>query len=398
MKLEKLEQIIKTGILVLAGSMMFSLFIAQAVTILLILLWLIKLIVFRKANLKNNPFTYPFIAFVLARIISVFVSTDFSQSIQILNKEIFFYPLFFIVVDCFPIEDKKYFKWFVVILVSSAVVASIYGSVAVLIGATHRATSTTSGFYTLGTFLTVVTAFLLVIGSDKYFVPSKMIWLLLLIIVVIGILFTFNRIHWALIVMIFFIFGVFRERKLVLIVSILAAIIVIAVPMFRERLVELIFFSRNLSDRDIIWQGASMIYSEHPIFGFGPLTFREIFPLFEKLVDQNISSWHNDYLQVYIESGAVGLIAFLWLGFSIFYCGIEIFLSKYVDTYSKDIAFALMLAMVVLYATGIVGTFIFSPISSLLFQLCLGILALTYRNLKLKKQLDSQNLSELGME
>jgi O-antigen ligase len=398
MKLEKLEQIIRTGILVLAGSMMFSLFIAQAVTILLILLWLIKLIVFRKADLRNNPFTYPFIAFVLARIISVFVSTDFSQSVQILNKEIFFYPLFFIVVDCFPIEDKKYFKWFVVVLVSSAVVASIYGSVTVLIGATHRATSTTSGFYTLGTFLTVVTAFLLVIGSDKYFIPSKMVWLLLLIIVVVGILFTFNRIHWALIVMIFFIFGVFRERKLVFIVSILAAIIVIAVPMFRERLVELIFFSRNLSDRDVIWQGASMIYSEHPIFGFGPLTFREIFPLFEKLVDQNISSWHNDYLQVYIESGAVGLVAFLWLGFSIFYCGIEIFLSKYVDTYSKDIAFALMLAMVVLYATGIVGTFIFSPISSLLFQLCLGILALTYRNLKLKKQLDSQNLSELGME
>jgi len=69
-----------------------------------------------------------------------------------------------------------------------------------------------------------------------------------------------------------------------------------------------------------------------------------------------------------------------------------------VDTYSKDIAFALMLAMVVLYATGIVGTFIFNPISSLLFQLFLGILALTYRKLKLKKQLDSQNLSELGME
>ncbi|HEY6435355.1 MAG TPA: O-antigen ligase family protein [Ignavibacteriaceae bacterium] len=398
MKLEKLEQIIRTGILVLAGSMMFSLFIAQAVTILLILLWLIKLVVFKKADLRNNPFTYPFIAFVIARIISVFLSTDISQSVQTLNKEIFFYPLFFIVVDCFPIEDKKYFKWFVVVLVSSALVASIYGSVSVLIGATHRAASTTSGFYTLGTFLTVVLAFLLVIGSDRYFIPSKLVWLLALIIVVVGILFTFNRIHWALIVLLFFVFGVFRERKFVLIVSILAAIIVIAVPMFRERLLDLLFFSRNLSDRDVLLQGASMIYSKHPLFGFGPLTFREIFPLFEKLMDQNVSSWHNDYLQVYIESGAVGLVAFLWLGFSIFYCGIEIFLSKYVDTYSKDIAFALLLAMVVLYATGIVGTFIFSPISSLLFQLLLGILALTYRKLKLKNQLDSQNLSELGME
>jgi len=99
MKLEKLEQIIRIGILFLTGSLMFSLFVAQAVAILLILLWVIKLIVFRKADLKGNPFTYPFIAFAIARIISVFLSTDFSQSVLILNKEIFFYPIFFIVFD-----------------------------------------------------------------------------------------------------------------------------------------------------------------------------------------------------------------------------------------------------------------------------------------------------------
>jgi len=138
-----------------------------------------------------------------------------------------------------------------------------------------------------------------------------------------------------------------------------------------------------------------MIYSEHPLFGFGPVTFREIFPLFEKLVDKNVSSWHNDYLQVYMESGIIGLLSFLWLGFSVFYCSIEIFISKLVDDYNRDLAFALMLAMGGLYATGIVGTFIFSPITSLLYQILLGILALTYKNLKLKKQLDSQNINEL---
>ena len=395
MKVEKLEQIIRIGILALAGSLMFSLFIVQAIAILLIFFWLIKLIVFRKADLNNNPFTYPFIAFVLARIISVFLSADFSQSVQILNKEVFFYPLFFIVVDCFPIEDKKYFKWFFIVLVSAAVVSSIYGSVSVLMGTVHRAVSTTSGFYTLGTFLTVVTAFLLVIGSEKYFIPLKVVWLLTLLVIVVGILFSFNRIHWALIILIFLVFGVFRERKLVFFVSIIAAAIIVAIPMFRERLLEIIFFSRNLSDRDILWQGAGMIYSEHPVFGFGPLTFREIFPLLEKLADQNVSSWHNDYLQVYMESGIIGLLTFLWLGFSVFYCAIEIFLSKFVDTYSKDMAFALMLAMAALYATGIVGTFIFSPITALLYQVLLGILALTYRKLKLKKQLDSQNPSEI---
>lgn len=395
MKIEKLEQIIRIGILVLTGSLIFSLFIAQAVAVLLILLWLFKLVVFRKANLKNNPFTYPFIALIIARIISVFLSTNFSQSVQILNKEIFFYPIFFIVVDCFPIEDKKYLKWFFVILVSAAVISSIYGSAAVLIGATHRAASTTSGFYTLGTFLTVVIAFLLVLGSDKYFIPSKTIWFLALLIIVVGILFTFNRIHWALAVIIFLIFGLFRERKLVLIVSVIAAVIIVSVPMFRERVMEIIFFSRNLSDRDVLWQGAGMVYSEHPLFGFGPVTFREIFPLFEKLVDKNVSSWHNDYLQVYMESGIIGLLSFLWLGFSVFYCAIEIFTSKYVDTYSKELAFAILFSMGAFYATGIVGTFIFSPISVLLYQIILGMLAITYRNLKLKNQLDIQNPSEL---
>ena len=395
MKLEKIEQIIRIGILVLTGSLMFSLFVAQAVAILLILLWVIKLVVFRKADLKGNPFTYPFIAFALARIISVFLSTDFSQSVQILNKEIFFYPIFFVIVDCFPIEDKKYLKWFFIILVSAAVVSSIYGSAAVLFGFTHRAVSTTSGFYTLGTFLTVATAFLLVIGSDKSFIPSKVIWLLALLVIVVGILFTFNRIHLALVVMMIFVFGVFRERKLVLFISIITAAIIILIPMFRERVLEIIFFSRNLSDRDVLWHGASMIYSEHPLIGFGPATFTQIFPLFEKLVDKNVASWHNDYLQVYIESGITGLLTFLWLGFSVFYCAIEIFLSKYVDPYSKDLAFALMLAMGGFYATGLVGTFIFSPITALLYQILLGILALTYKNLKLKKQLDSQNISEL---
>lgn len=395
MSLQKLEQIIRVGILVLTGSLIFSLFVAQAIAVLLIILWLTKIIVYKKANLKSNPFTYPFIAFVIARTISVFLSTDFHQSVQVLYKEIFFYPVFFIIVDCFPIDDKKYFKWFFTILVLAAIISSIYGSIAVLTGYKHRAASTTSGFYTLGTFLTVVTAFLLVIGSDKYFIQSKKIWLFSLIIVVVGVLFTFNRIHWALIVLLFLVFGLFRERKLVLLVSMIALIVIILVPMFRERFLEIIFFAKNLSDRDVLWQGAGLIYTEHPLFGFGPSTFREIFPLFKDLVDKNVSSWHNDYLQIYIESGIFGLITFLWLGFSVFYCAMEMFISKFVDGYSKDLAFALMLAMAGFYATGIVGTFIFSPITSLLYQILLGILALNYRKLKLNKQLDIQNPDEL---
>ena len=380
---EKLDQIIRIGILILTGSLIFSLFIAQAVAILLIILWLVKIVTFKNVNLKDNPFTYPFIAFIIARIISVFLSTDFSQSVQILNKEIFFYPLFFIIVDTFPVDDKRYLKWFFLVLCGAAVISSIYGSSIVLLGISERAKSTTSGYYTLGTFLCVVAAILLVIGSDKDFMQSKLVWAVSLIVILIGILFTFNRIHWVIIGLIILIFGLLRERKIIFFISLFTVIIIVAIPMLRERLLELVFFSSNLSDRDVLWKGAGMIYSKHPLYGFGPLTFKEIFPLFENLNDKNVSSWHNDYLQVYMESGLLGLLTFLWLGLSVFYVGLKLLFKKNLDKLNKDLILAILLAMSAFYLTGTVGTFMFNPIMALLFQILLAILAVIYRkNLK----------------
>lgn len=386
MSLEKIEQILKAGILILAGSLIFSLFVAQLVAIVLLILWLIKIVRFKKVNLHNNPFHYPLIAFIIARIISVFLSTDISQSIQILNKEIFFYSLFFIVVDVFPINDKEYVKKFFLVLIFAAIIASIYGTSKVLLGFAERASSTTSGYGTLGMFLTIAAAVLLVLGSNKYFLPSKLLWAAFLVIVVTGILFTFNRVHWAIIAFTIFVFGLLRERKIVLAISIAAVVLIFAVPALRERFSQLLYFSSNLSDRDIIWQGASKIYSEHPLFGFGPKTFTQIFPLFDSLNDKSVSGWHCDYLQIYMESGLMGLIPFLWMAVSVFYFSIKNLLIKNIDSFSKDLALALLLAMAGFYLTAILGTFISDPLSSLLYQLLLGILAVNYRNIKFTKQ------------
>ena len=56
-----------------------------------------------------------------------------------------------------------------------------------------------------------------------------------------------------------------------------------------------------------------MLLDKHPLFGFGPRTFEQIFPLFDVMPVRGVGSWHNDYLQVYMESGLVGLSAMLWL-------------------------------------------------------------------------------------
>ncbi len=58
-------------------------------------------------------------------------------------------------------------------------------------------------------------------------------------------------------------------------------------------------------------------------------------------------------------------------------------LKKSIDNFSKELALAMVLAMTCFYITGVVGTFIFNPISTLLFQLLLGILAVSYRKMKM---------------
>ena len=68
-----------------------------------------------------------------------------------------------------------------------------------------------------------------------------------------------------------------------------------------------------MEGRDTIWRGALMLIGEHPFVGFGPRTFLSVFPLFDQMTVRGVSSWHNDYLQVYMESGLLGLLPLMWL-------------------------------------------------------------------------------------
>ncbi|MEE9449356.1 MAG: hypothetical protein V3V72_04825 [Ignavibacteriaceae bacterium] len=117
---------------------------------------------------------------------------------------------------------------------------------------------------------------------------------------------------------------------------------------------------------------------DHPILGFGTRTFREIFPLLESLQDARISSWHSDYLQMYFESGIIGLGAFLWVTFSIYKNGIIVIKNKLSSDFNRDLLFAVLLGITSLYLTAFVGGFILDPILTLLFQFLVAVIGVIY--------------------
>jgi O-antigen ligase len=123
----------------------------------------------------------------------------------------------------------------------------------------------------------------------------------------------------------------------------------------------------TLSDRDILYEGFFELAPEHPILGFGPRTFHDIFPFKDRLADKKVGSWHNDYVQTYLESGIIALILLFMLIITIFHkTNWIIFKPRKLIKLDSEV-FALLFGIIAILLSGLTGVFLYSPILSLLF-------------------------------
>jgi len=372
-KIDKLNDNVFWMIFIFLAGMIFSLFLAEAVIIFIFLAYIFKSIRDKKFYYFKTPLDFAFLAFIFARILSIFFSTDISVSAASLNKEIFFYSSFFLFTYFLNKDDERTFLILFKILILAAIVASMYGTLKVLLGFVERASSTTSGYSTLGMFLAVIFCITLGLGRNKKFFPSRILWFIVLLIIVTGILFTFNRTHWGIVALLSLFIIILRERTFLVFALTLTGIMIFFVPSLSDRFLQLLHFNQHLSDRDVIWKGAYMLMFDHPLLGFGTRTFRNIFPLMDSLTDKGVASWHSDYIQMYFEGGIVSLAAFLWVMVSVFYYGVKTVKDKFTNKFNKDLLFAVLLGISVFYLTALVGGFILDPISTLLFQFLLAV-------------------------
>jgi lipopolysaccharide cholinephosphotransferase len=127
-------------------------------------------------------------------------------------------------------------------------------------------------------------------------------------------------------------------------------------PRVGQRLKETINFTTNLSGRDVIWKGASMIWYDHPIIGYGPGTFLEVFPITSQLEDVHVGGWHNDYLQVFIESGALGLLSLLWLIVTVYKRVLKFLRLQQADVLDRKLIVALTFGISTIFLSSLTGS------------------------------------------
>ncbi len=359
-------------LVMICATVIFSTFLVQTFVVVLSLVVLSWVVIFPHSRFRRTQLDVPYLAFILGRVVSVFFSQDLARSLPALYVEFYFYLVFFLVTQSVRRNEIAVTRLLVSVLVAAGAVAAIIGVSKVLFSVELRASSTTAGVYTLGSYLCTV----LPLALLHTYIPERwssrwMGWLIPLVICS-GIVMTLDRMQWGGMVVILLAAVILsQDRRLLLFLSGSLAFFLVA-PSVRLRLERMALYGDFMGGREVIWAGAFQLIAEHPIVGFGPRTFTKVFPLFDKLPILGVGSWHNDYLQVYMDSGLIGLLPLLWLVVATFYHGVRLLQSPSLLTKERNLYLSILLSLgAVFLFGGALDTHV-----GIVFRILLGLLAL----------------------
>jgi len=368
-------EIIFTLVALFSVSFVASIFLMQLVAAIIFLMWL-----FENWDHKKNIFnalTISVYIFGFARLISIIFSHYPELSYQAFYKEALFYlilpPL------CFYLKDfgKEKLIGLIYIFILGACFISLVGSIRFISGFVERAQSFTSGYMVFSGYLLAALSLALFVPKGTLNTKAQWYWSIILLVLFIGIILSLGRTN-ILIAALVFIIAILLKKiniKQLLMILFLGAAFVILLIIFPIPLVESRFENiTQLSDRDIIWQGAISILFEHPVFGYGPRTFREIFPLLDMFADKGIGSWHNDFLQIYFDSGLLGLTAFIFLIITTITVSLNQIRNKKIDADLRNLSASILVAIISQLLSSITSGFITSAILSIVFVFFISML------------------------
>ncbi len=277
-----------------------------------LLLWSL-LQALRSRQIRLTRWHLPVLAFVLIRLTSGLFAAETKLAVKGLTYLLFCAAF---AITAWNTGDFKSRGWsrFVRGLVVGCALSSLWGIVQVLAGA-QRAT----GFYGGWTVFGSLTGAALVLGSYQAIsgglFSKKYLNALFLLLIAAGLAASSCRAEWVAAVLVLLPAGVIFYPRLSVLLGLCVVVLFLAIQPLRERLLTLGNPVANLSGREVLWQPTVKLMQQEPLFGYGLNSFHAIFPpdLRPQMSDPGAGDWHNVYLQVALESGLIGLAAFLWL-------------------------------------------------------------------------------------
>lgn len=357
-------------------SMMLSLFLLQLFAGLLSILWLFESLENKKKAF--DIFTLAIVIFGFVRILSILFSQFPSDSIQSYYKDALFYFSFFSFSFYLKAIGKEKIEKIAYIFIISSIAISIIGLCLFNLNLVERAQSFSSGYATFSSYL--ITALGLYIAlpfkyERKYAWQG---WAIGMALILSGVITSMGRTNIAIAGLLFLIGLIYRKIKIKPALLIIVLTLIISLSSFeinKREIAQRVDNPTTLSDRNILIKGAEDLAGVHPLLGFGPRTFHDIFPYSNMLADKGIGSWHNDFIQVYFESGALGLISFLAIIAVFIFYAYKILRRSNLPPLYKDITMGSLLGFIALVLSAVTAGFIDSPVLSIIFAFLISLLS-----------------------
>ncbi len=360
------------------SSFLISLFLLQLFAGLLVLVYLMEPVKSKKLVFDN--IFYLFFAFVLIRILAALLSEYPGSSNQVFYKDALFFLSFFAFAFYLKTFNGKNIKTVSDFFVLAGIVVAIIGLTLFMLNKVSRAESFTSGYSTFSSYLLVVFSFGIIVFKNLSRENVKTLMAVGLALILAGIITSMGRTNIAIAAVIF-IAGIFIAKiriKYILIIVILTS--AISWTAFNINYTEVNLRIKQpaaLSDRDILLNAAEELFFEfeHPLLGYGPRTFNDVFTYREQLTDKGAGSWHNDFIQVYFESGMLGLLSFLLIIFYPISAALIFIRKKKVKGSNLYLLCGAVLGEFALVLSALTAGFVNSPVLSVLFAFLIAFIS-----------------------
>jgi O-antigen ligase len=328
----------------------------QAAVSFAVLFWLIKMFLMKKFDLVRNPLNIPIAAFLVATAIGVIMAVDFKHSLKG-YMTLGWISIFFLFVN--NVKDETQFKKLVRILILITTIAGayaifqhftridIFGNVKYV----QKSFARSPGFFnspqTFGNYILLVLP--VVFGLSFYSNNRReKRWLQLSgLIVLTAIIFSYTRGVWLGLIGGLIFMAILRSKKLLFLVVtgiIIGSLFLVFLPSskFAQRVNRTFKSGRPVGDRIYFWEGSLRIIRDYPITGLGWEGFRLVYPKYKPAKGrQLVCHAHNNFIDMAVDSGLLGLGIFIWLLVTIYKVGFHVF-KKLEDGYFKGIAWGFL--------------------------------------------------------
>ncbi|CAA9892530.1 O-antigen ligase [Candidatus Methylobacter favarea] len=291
--------------------------------------------------------------FLVVLLVTVGFAPEFMSAIKMYLQQLSNTAMF--TLGIFLVKTQAdYGRWMRVLLISS-LIPVFYGFFDY---ATGGVVSADGGMRVASTFThpNILAFYLLLIMTlSFYFIKSRVVYIpsafkrmlpLYIIMMIVLLLFTKTRSAWAACFAFFALYGLLYERRYLVLV-IVSPIAAFFIPEVRDRIVDLTQGNEvvtygtlnSYAWRKYIWEsGLNWMKPSHYFLGYGVEAFMHYSLVFFPLAGGIQRGAHNVYVQLFFDTGAIGLLSFIWLFGSVAY-----YLAKFYKTNKLMIFLAIML-------------------------------------------------------